>query len=71
MCNEFVCVHFGRCLSGYVTDYDCLHHGCLIALSAPCEKCLLKNTSCQRKRTSSLNRTFANSASDYSQEVTV
>lgn len=71
MCNEFVCIHRDCCIYGISSDYDCLHHGCLIALSAPCAECLLKKASCRRKRTNSLNRTFANSTANYSQEVTV
>lgn len=71
MCNEFVCVHSDSCIYSVSPEYCCLDVACVIFHSQPCSQCMLKSTSCRRKRTDSLNRTFANSTADYSQEVTV
>ena len=67
-CKQFLCVRYKEC----AFSHSCSAIMCVFRYDKSCENCIYR-LSCgmQRKRTDSLNRTFANSTSNYSQEVTV
>ena len=67
-CEQFLCVRYKDC----AFSHHCSAIMCLFRYDKACENCIYR-TSCgmRRKRTDSLNRTFANSTANYSQEVTV
>lgn len=67
-CKQFLCVRYKDC----AFSHHCSAIMCVFRYDKACEYCIY-HLSCgmQRKRTDSLNRTFANSTADYSQEVTV
>lgn len=67
-CEQFLCVRYKDC----AFSHHCSAIMCLFRYDKACDNCIYR-ISCgmQRKRTDSLNRTFANSTADYSQEVTV
>lgn len=67
-CKQFLCVRYKDC----AFSHHCSAIMCLFRYDKACDNCIYR-LSCGmwRKRTDSLNCTFANSTANYSQEVTV